>query len=102
MLKSPSYEKWQNNCLKETLEFIFKTPVDIGKIHGALLTAVCGFSSMPQREGGGGGAAVAPSTKSPNMASVYIVTRMPTHFTDLSEISACSLKSFEAWREMVV
>lgn len=35
---------------KQIHELISKTPVVVGKIHGALLTAVCGFSSILQHE----------------------------------------------------
>lgn len=45
-----TYDKWQNNRVKKIDELIFKTPVVIGKIPGALLTAVCGFSSILQHE----------------------------------------------------
>ena len=48
--KYHSYDKWQNNYVKPIRELIFKTPVVMGRIYVALLTAVCGFSSIPQHE----------------------------------------------------
>lgn len=78
---------------KKQREMILKAPVVFWKICCALLTAACGFFSRlrhKRRED------VAQKCKSSNVASVYIVTRTPTRFTDLSEISTVQPKSIEA------